>query len=137
MKRLLIPSLFIAAGILSNAPVRAQQYKLRQSNGMMGMKSESTIYVKGMRKRTESVGMMGMGDPLLLEYAASQNRVIVTHDRNTMTAHAQDRMKQGLRMAGLIVLEQFIPIGKAIQEVGTLAQAGDAGDLDGQILFLS
>lgn len=33
--------------------------------------------------------------------------------------------------------DQFINIGRAIQEVGTLAQAGDTGDLDGQILFLS
>ena len=41
----------------------AQQYKLRQVNNMMGMKSESTIYVKGMRKRTESAGMMGMPAP--------------------------------------------------------------------------
>jgi hypothetical protein len=54
-----------------------------------------------------------------------------------MTAYAQDRMDQGLHMAGLIVLHQFINIDKAIQEVGTLAQAGDVGDLDGQILFLS
>ena len=51
----------------------------------------------------------------------------VTHDRNTMTAHAQDRLNQGLHMTGLIVIEQFINIGKAIQEVGTLAQAGDPG----------
>jgi Domain of unknown function (DUF5615) len=87
--------------------------------------------------RVQDVGLMGTSDPIILEYAASQNRVIVTHDRTTMTAHAQDRMGQGLRMAGLIVLEQFINVGKAIQEVGTLAQAGEPGDLDGQILFLS
>ncbi len=30
---------------------------------MMGMKTESTIYVKGMRKRTESTAMMGMPAP--------------------------------------------------------------------------
>jgi hypothetical protein len=35
------------------------------------------------------------------------------------------------------VLEEFINVGKAIREVGTPAEAGDAGDLDGQILFLS
>jgi predicted nuclease of predicted toxin-antitoxin system len=87
--------------------------------------------------RVQDVGMRGTPDPILLEYSASQNRVIVTHDRNPMTAHAQDRMKQGLRMAGLIVLEQSMHIGKAIQEVGTLAQAGEPGDLDGQIFFLS
>jgi Domain of unknown function (DUF5615) len=87
--------------------------------------------------RVQDVGLMQTPDPIILEYAASQNRVIVTHDSNTMTAHAQDRLHQGLRMAGVIVLEQFINIGKAIQELGTLAQAGDPGDLDGQILFLS
>jgi hypothetical protein len=87
--------------------------------------------------RVQDVGLMHTPDPLILEYAASQNRVIVTHDRNTMTAHAQDRMSGGLHMSGLIVLDQFISIGKAIQEVGTLAEAGDPGDLDGQILFLS
>jgi hypothetical protein len=87
--------------------------------------------------RVQDVGLMQTADPIILEYAASQHRVIVTHDRNTMIAHAQIRMRQGRRMAGLIVLEQLINIGKAIQEVGTLTQAGDPGDLDGQILFLS
>ena len=87
--------------------------------------------------RAQDVGLMGTPDPIILEYAASQNRVIVTHDRNTMTAHARDRMDQGRHMAGLIVLDQFINLSKAIQEVGTLALAGDSGDLDGQVLFLS
>jgi len=87
--------------------------------------------------RVQDVGLMQTDDAVILDYAASQSRVVVTHDRNTMTAHAQDRMKQGLRMSGLIVLAKFINIGRAIQEVGTLAEAGDPGDLDGQILFVS
>jgi hypothetical protein len=37
-----------------------QQYKLRQVRSMMGMKTESTVYVKGMRKRTENNSIMGM-----------------------------------------------------------------------------
>ncbi len=40
-------------------------------------------------------------------------------------------------MAGLIVLAEDIQIGKAVRELGILAQAGDPGDLDGQILFLA
>jgi Domain of unknown function (DUF5615) len=86
--------------------------------------------------RVQDVGLMQTPDPVVLEYAANQNRVVVTHDRNTMTAHAQDRLDHGLRMTGLIVVEQFMSIGKAIQEVGTLAEAGEIGDLDRQILFL-
>lgn len=87
--------------------------------------------------RVQDIGLAQTLDPIILEFAANQNRVVLTHDRNTMTAHAQDRINQGLHMPGLIVVEQSIKIGKAIQDVGTLAEAGDAGDLDGQILFLS
>jgi hypothetical protein len=76
-------------------------------------------------------------DPDILEFAAAQNRVVVIHDCNTMTAYAQDRLNQGLPMAGLIVIDQFGSIGKAIRDVGTLAGAGEIGDLEGQIIFLS
>src|SRR5205814_9958944 len=48
-------------------PAHAQQYKLRQVTNMMSMKMESTIYVKGMRKRTESAGIMGMAGRTTIE----------------------------------------------------------------------
>ena len=41
----------------------------------MGMKSESTIYVKGMRKRTESGGFMGMTQPTTIEQCDSQRTI--------------------------------------------------------------
>jgi hypothetical protein len=87
--------------------------------------------------RVQEVGLMNTADPIILERAAAADRVIFTRDRNTMIAHAQHRMNQGMRMAGLIVLAESIAIAKAIQELGTLAQAGNPGDLDGQILFIS
>jgi predicted nuclease of predicted toxin-antitoxin system len=87
--------------------------------------------------RVQDIGLMQTPDPVILEYAASQKRVIVTHDRNTMIAHAQDRIQQGLSMPGLIVVAKHVNIGKAIQDLGTLAEAGDPGDLEGQILFLA
>jgi hypothetical protein len=97
-----------------------------------------TLHIPGIDLiRVQDVGLMRTPDPVILEYAAVQNRVVVTHDRNTMTAHARDRINQGKRMAGLLVLDKYIPIGKAVQQLGILAQAGDPGDLDGQILFIT
>lgn len=87
--------------------------------------------------RVQEIGLMHTADPIILERAAGEDRAIFSRDRNTMTAHAYDRLHQGLRMAGLIVLAENISFGKAVQELGTLAQAGSLGDLDGQILFLS
>jgi predicted nuclease of predicted toxin-antitoxin system len=36
--------------------------------------------------RVKDVGLMQTADDVILEVAARQNRVILTHDRNTMTA---------------------------------------------------
>lgn len=63
MKKLMCPIAFLLMAILpATNKAEAQQYKLRQSTSVMGMKVESTVYVKGMRKRTESAGMMGMAN---------------------------------------------------------------------------
>ncbi len=47
--------------LLAVAHASAQNYKIKQTTSMNGQKMESTTYVKGPRKRTESGGFMGMG----------------------------------------------------------------------------
>lgn len=61
----------------------AQQYKIRQSSGMMGMNSEPTIYVKGMRKRTEPGKTMGMQQPTTIEQCDLQ-RTIKINDKKKL-----------------------------------------------------
>lgn len=61
----------------------AQQYKIRQSSSMMGMKMESTVYVKGMRKRTESAPMMGMSVPVTIEQC-DLKRTIKLNDKKKL-----------------------------------------------------
>jgi hypothetical protein len=62
----------------------AQQYKIRQSTNMMSMKTESTIYVKGMRKRTEPGAMMGMpAQPTTIEQCDLQ-RTIKINDKKKL-----------------------------------------------------
>lgn len=62
-----------------------QQYKLRQTTDMSGMKTESTIYVKGMRKRTEGGGgMMGMGAKLTTIEQCDLQRTITINDKKKM-----------------------------------------------------
>lgn len=73
----------LIAEFLAINPAGAQQYKLRQVNNMMGMKTESTIYVKGMRKRTESQGMMGMGGSIVIEQCDLQ-RYIKINDKKKL-----------------------------------------------------
>ena len=39
-------------------------------------------------------GLARSSDPEILAWTAAQNRVVVTHDRNTMSAHAYDRVRK-------------------------------------------
>ena len=76
---LLVLFIFFSA----NQQTEAQEYKIRQSSNMMGMKMESTIYVKGMRKRTESGAMMGMTPPVTIEQCDLQ-RTIKINDKKKL-----------------------------------------------------
>ena len=87
--------------------------------------------------RVQEVGLMHTPDPDILEWASRQRRAIFSRDRNTLRGHAEDRLKRGEHLAGLFILDEFISIGKAVAELAVYAQAGDPGDLDGQILFIS
>jgi predicted nuclease of predicted toxin-antitoxin system len=58
------------------------------------------------------VGLSESTDPELLEWAANVGRIIVTHDRKTMPAHATDRIEAGEKMAGLIVISRQLPINQ-------------------------
>lgn len=71
-------TILLSTGLSANS----QQYKLRQSNSMMGMKTESTIYVKGMRKRTEPGSMMGMpAQPITIEQCDLQRTIKINNKK--------------------------------------------------------
>ena len=66
--------------------------------------------IRGLRRRLPNVdlvtareaGLAGRPDPEVLEWAASEGRVLVTEDENTMIGFARDRVKAGLPMPGVI-----------------------------------
>jgi hypothetical protein len=80
--------------------------------------------------------LAGRPDPDVLEWAASENRSVLTHDENTMTLHAGDRIASGLPMPGLVVVPQSLAIGRAIDEILLLDGASLDGEWAMQILFL-
>ena len=51
---------------------------------MMGMKSETTIYVKGMRKRTEGGGYTGMPNNLITIEQCDSQRTITINDKKKL-----------------------------------------------------
>ena len=58
-----------------------QHYKLRQTTSMMGMKSETTIYVKPNRKRTEAGGYMGQPNNQVTIEQCDKQRVVTLNTK--------------------------------------------------------
>lgn len=64
-------------------------------------------------------------DTDLIEWAAGSGRVIVTHDRKTMPAHAVLQMKSGRKISGIIVAAQNLPLLDVIRDLEIIVTCSD------------
>ncbi len=86
--------------------------------------------------RIQDVGLTKAPDPVVLEWAAHENRVLLTHDRNTITKFAYERVVAGKRMPGGIEVSRSGPISAAIDDILLLSLTSNSGDWDSQIVYL-
>jgi len=86
--------------------------------------------------RVQDVGLRGHNDPEVLAWAGLQGRILVTHDVETITCFAYDRLAGGLPMPGVIEILATAPVGQCVQELLLVVECCEASDLDGQILYL-
>lgn len=86
--------------------------------------------------RVQDVGLGGADDRVILEWAASEARVLLTHDVSTMTAFAGQRLAAGEPMAGLVILPQSEAVGEVIEALRVLIEARGSDDLRSRLLYL-
>lgn len=67
--------------------------------------------------RVQDVGLEGADDPVILEWANNEGRILLTHDRRTMPSYAYERMADGHTFAGMLVMKATIPVGQAIEDI--------------------
>jgi predicted nuclease of predicted toxin-antitoxin system len=72
--------------------------------------------------RVQDVLPEGTPDPQILAWAAAENRVLITNDRNTMIGFAWQRVAAGDPMPGLIVTSDAQSIGSAIKDILLIAE---------------
>lgn len=70
----------------------------------------------------DDVGLRRRADDVLLAWAASRDRVLVSHDENTMTSAAKRRIRAGHDMAGLIIVPQTLGVATAIEHLRFVAE---------------
>ncbi|MDE3089225.1 MAG: DUF5615 family PIN-like protein [Chloroflexota bacterium] len=86
--------------------------------------------------RAQDVGLGETADPKILEWAADEDRVLLTHDVSTMTVHAYARVDAGLPMPGVFAVSQSIPIAQAIADILLLAECSIEGEWINQVRYL-
>lgn len=99
---------------------------------------------RGLRRRlpqldavtVQDAGMSGTDDPGILAWAASQQRIILTHDVTTMTAYAYDRVLLGLSMPGVFEISRNVPISLVIEDIVLIAECSLEDEWEGQVRYL-
>ena len=86
--------------------------------------------------RVQDVGLQELDDPTILEWAANNERIIVTHDRATMPNFAYDRLVKEKAMTGLFVANDRISIKQSIDEILLLANYTEKKEWQGIVLYL-
>jgi hypothetical protein len=86
--------------------------------------------------RVQDVGLAEADDPTVLEWAAQNGRIVLTHDVTTMTNFAYERVQAGLSMPGLFEVSRRVPVGLAIEEILLLDECSLEGEWEGQVRFL-
>ena len=86
--------------------------------------------------RIQDVGLSGADDPTVLEWAAREGRVLLTHDVTTMTRYAYERVRAGQPMPGVFEVSRAVPIGLAIEDILLLAECSLEGEWEGQVRYL-
>jgi predicted nuclease of predicted toxin-antitoxin system len=86
--------------------------------------------------RAREVGLGDRPDPEILEYAAVQGLVVVSHDINTMPGHARARLATGKPLAGLLMVRQTHPIGPVIDSLVLIWSASEGEEWQDQVQFL-
>ena len=86
--------------------------------------------------RLQDVGLCGVDDSTVLEWAAQEGRVLLTHDVSTITKYAYERVWAGQPMPGVFEVSRDVSIGCAIEDILLLAECSLDGEWERQVHYL-
>jgi len=80
--------------------------------------------------------LQGLSDPEVLDIAANQGRILVTHDRRTMPDFFRRRLEAGESSPGLFLVSQFAPLGPVVEALVLVWAASDPAEWRNQVRHL-
>jgi predicted nuclease of predicted toxin-antitoxin system len=86
--------------------------------------------------RVQDVGLAGVDDPDILNWAAINDRIILTHDRATLPDYAYERLAAGEKMPGVFVLNDRFPVGDATREILLIIAVSEQPEWSDRVVYL-
>lgn len=86
--------------------------------------------------RAQDVGLTGANDEAILAWAAGQNRVLLTHDVSTITAHAYKRVVNEEAMPGVFEVSRDVAMRVAVDDILLITECSGRGEWEGQVRYL-
>ncbi len=86
--------------------------------------------------RVQDTNMVASPDPQLLEWAAANDRILLTHDVKTLAGFAYDRVRDGLPMPGIIEVKISQSMGATVDEIVLLIEASTPQEFENQVRFI-
>ena len=83
----------------------------------------------------KAVNLFGLPDPQVLTIAAQDNRILVSHDRETMPAHFS-RFIERSTSAGLLIVSHQLDIREAIEQILLVWAASEAEEWINRVGYL-
>ncbi|MCC7207897.1 MAG: DUF5615 family PIN-like protein [Anaerolineae bacterium] len=86
--------------------------------------------------RVQDTAMYQAPDPDVLEWAAQEGRIVLTHDVDTMVGFAYDRVRAGLTMLGVIEVATRLSVGDAVEHLAIMLDASMPDDFVSQVKYV-
>jgi predicted nuclease of predicted toxin-antitoxin system len=86
--------------------------------------------------RVQDVGLREAEDPIILDWAAKNHRILLTHDRATIPTFAYERLAQGKPMAGAFIISDRMPVRQVIDELLLIVDCTEQNEWQGVVLHL-
>jgi hypothetical protein len=86
--------------------------------------------------RVQDVQLRSADDPTILEWAAANDRILLTHDRATMPGFAYDRVTKQAPMPGVFVINDHVAIRDAIDELQIIIECTQPHEWNSLVAFI-
>jgi hypothetical protein len=86
--------------------------------------------------RVQDTEIYTMDDPIVLEWAANTNRILLTHDAKTVPKYANQRVQNGLPMPGVFLIKRMVSYGRVIDDLLMIYGASDPSEWENRVVFL-